>query len=154
MNTYLNLAIARDWPAMQQGRASRAATEALNEIYVVVLKFRPADNSGAILLGELLRQVDLVSQARRARLVTANGIVPGVVWFVLFSGAVLTIAFTFFFGTENIRAQAAMTAVLSILIFSGMLTIISIDRPFSGPVNVGPDALAAVLEDFGATPPH
>jgi hypothetical protein len=154
MNNYLNLVIARDWPAMRQGRASRATTDALNEIYVVVLKFRPADNSGAILLGELLRQVDLVSQARRARLVTANGVVPGVVWFVLFSGAVLTIAFTFFFGAENIRAQAAMTGVLSILIFSGMLTIISIDRPFAGPVNVGPEPLAAVLEDFGAAAPH
>src|SRR5665213_3152870 len=67
MSRYLNLAIARDWPAMQQGKASREATDALSEIYVVVLKYRPADNSGAILLSELLRQVDLVGQARRAR---------------------------------------------------------------------------------------
>lgn len=154
MSRYLNLAIARDWPAMQQGHAGRVATDALSEIYVVVLKFRPADNSGAILLGELLRQVDLVSQSRRARLVAANGTVPDVIWLVLFSGAVLTIAFTFFFGTENVRAQAAMTGVLSILIFSGMLTIISINRPFTGPVNVGPEALLAVLKDFGAAPPH
>ena len=83
---------------------------------------------------------------RRARLVAANGTVPGVVWLVLFSGAILTIAFTFFFGTENIRAQVAMTGVLSILIFSGMLTIISINRPFTGPVNVGPEPLLAVLK--------
>jgi hypothetical protein len=154
MSRYLNMAIARDWPAMQQGKASREATDALSEIYVVVLKYRPADNSGAILLSELLRQVDLVGQARRARLVAANGTVPSVVWLVLFSGAILTIAFTFFFGTENIRAQAAMTGILSILIFSGMLTIISINRPFTGPVNVGSEPLLAVLEDFGAAPPH
>jgi hypothetical protein len=154
MNNYLNLVIAKDWPAMQQGRSSHAATDALSEIYMSVLTFRPADNSGAILLGELLRQVDLVSQSRRARLVTADGIVPGVIWVVLFSGAVLTIGFTFFFGTKNIRAQAAMTGVLSILIFAGMLTIISIDRPFAGPVNVGPEALVAVFNDFGAMTPH
>jgi uncharacterized membrane protein len=154
MSRYLNLAIARDWPAMQRGKASRAATDALSEIYVVVLKFRPADNSGAILLGELLRQVDLVSQDRRSRLVAATGTVPGVVWLVLFSGAILTVGFTFFFGAENIHAQVAMTGVLSILIFSGMLTIISINRPFTGPVNVGPEPLLAVLQDFGAAPPH
>jgi hypothetical protein len=35
-----------------------------------------------------------------------------------------------------------------------MLTIISINRPFTGPVNVGPEPLLAVLEDFGAAPPH
>ena len=154
ISAYLNLAIAKDWPAMQQGRASRATTDALSEIYVVVLKFRPADNSGAILLGELLRQVDLVSQARRARLVAADGTVPRIIWLTLFAGAFLTVGFTFFFGTENIRAQAAMTGVLSILIFSGMLTIITIDRPFAGPINVGPEALLAVLRDFGAAPPH
>jgi Protein of unknown function (DUF4239) len=154
MNRYLNLVIAKDWPAMQQGRASRAATDALSEIYLVVLNFRPADNSGAILLGELLRQVDLVGEARRARLVTADGIVPDIIWLVLFVGATLTIGFTFFFGAENIRAQATMTGVLSILIFAGLLTIISIDRPFAGPVSVGSEPLLAVLDDFGAVPPH
>jgi Protein of unknown function (DUF4239) len=154
MNRYLNLVIARDWPAMQQGKASRAATDALSEIYVVVLNFRPTDNSGAVLLGALLRQVDLVGEARRGRLVTADGIVPDIIWLVLFAGAALTIGFTFFFGAENIRAQAAMTGVLSILIFAGLLTIISIDHPFAGPVSVGSEPLLAVLVDFGAMPPH
>ena len=154
MTDYLNITIDKDWPAMQQGKSSSAATAALNNIYAVVLKFQPKDNSGSVLFGELLRQVDTVSQERRARLVTANGIVPSIVWMVLFTGAALTIGFTFFFGAENIRAQAVMTGVLSILVFAGLLTIITIDHPFAGSVRVGPEALAAVLEDFAAAPPH
>jgi hypothetical protein len=151
MTDYLTVAIAKDWPAMERGKASAAATGALNDVYATLLKFRPADANGNVILAELLRQLDLVSQARRSRLVTATGIVPQIVWVVLFSGASLTVAFTFFFGAENLRAQTLMTGALSILIFSGLLTIILIDRPFAGSVKVGPHALSAVVEDFGGT---
>jgi hypothetical protein len=70
----------------------------------------------------------------------------------LFGGGILTVTFTFFFGTENLRAQTLMTALLSLLIFSELLTIVVIDRPFSGPVKVEPLALARVLEDFSSWP--
>ena len=73
---------------------------------------------------------------------------------MLFAGAVLTIAYTFFFGTENLRAQALMTGMLAAIIFSGLLTAIVIDRPFVGVVKVHPDALAEVLADFGMPVGH
>ena len=47
-----------------------------------------------------------------------------------------------------------MTGLLSILIFSGLLIIIVIDKPFAGVVKVQPDALAKVLAEFGATEGH
>jgi hypothetical protein len=45
-----------------------------------------------------------------------------------------------------------MTALLAVLIFSELLIIIAIDRPFTGAVKVGPNALAAVLADFESRP--
>jgi hypothetical protein len=87
--------------------------------------------------------------ARRDRLVTAAGTVPGVVWLVLFAGAVLTISFTFFFGTQNVVVQTLMTGMLSRLIFAGLFVIVAIDRPFAGSVKVQPEALHAVLNEFG-----
>ena len=51
---------------------------------------------------------------------------------MLFAGAVLTIAYTFFFGTENLRAQALMTGMLAAIIFSGLLTAIVITGRLSG----------------------
>lgn len=154
LTDYLTAVITKDWPAMQKGNASHAANEAFNGVYAAILKFHPADNSGAILLAEMLRQADAVSEARRARMVTANGIVPGIVWLVLFGGAAITIGFTFFFGAENLRAQASMTGALSVLMFAGLLTIVAIDHPFAGQVRVGPEALVAVIEDFGEMPQH
>ena len=67
-------------------------------------------------------------------------------------GAAITIAYTFFFGSQNLGAQSFMTGMLALIIFSGLLTAIVIDRPFAGAVKVTPHALARVLEDFGSMP--
>ena len=146
---YLRSAIDDDFPSMARGRESEATTRALDAVYAGLLRFQPADDRGRVVMAEVLYQLDQLTQARRARIVMAGGIVPGVVWVVLFFGAFLTIGFTFFFGTENLRAQALMTGALSALIFSGLLIIIAIDRPFAGTVRVHPEALADVLQDFG-----
>jgi hypothetical protein len=92
---YLTSAIASDWPAMESGTQSSATTEALNEIYHAVLKFQSLGTDERLVLAEILRQ-DRISEARRERLVMADGIVPAIIWMVLFGGAFLTIGFTFF----------------------------------------------------------
>jgi hypothetical protein len=150
LTNYLKAAINDDWPAMEKGHASLVATRALDAVYVALLTYKPNDTRGSALLTEVLYQLDQLTQARRGRLVLASGIVPGVIWCVLFGGAILTVAFTFFFGTQNLRAQTAMTGALCALIFSGLLIIVAIDHPFAGTVKVGPEALAAVLEEAGA----
>ena len=150
---YVKRVIAEDWPAMERGGASPAATRALDGRYAAGLAYRPSGACAAV-LAELLHQLDALTQARRARLVLASGIVPGIIWLVLFTGAMLTVGFTLFFGTENLPAQTTMTGMLSVLIFSGLLIIVAIDHPFAGSVSVRPEALRAVLDDFGPGAPQ
>jgi hypothetical protein len=149
MTDYLKAAIARDWPAMESGHASREATEALNKLYATALATRVDNDAAKIVNAEIFRQLDRLTEARRARLVAASGTVPGVVWMVLLGGALLTVGFTFFFGSANLRAQMLMTGALSLLIFAGLLTVVAINQPFAGAVKVTPEALTVALEDFG-----
>jgi hypothetical protein len=144
---YLKVTMDNDWPAMNRGTAvaGGAAKQALDTVYAALLSSDAQSNSAVV--SEMLRQLELITQARRARLVASQGAVPNVIWLVLLGGAVLTIGFTFFFGAEILRAQVVMTALLAMLIFSELLIIIAIDRPFSGAVKVEPNALAAVLAD-------
>jgi len=69
-------------------------------------------------------------------------------WAVLFIGAVVTVGFTFFFGTLHLEAQVLMTGLLAISVFLGLLVILSINRPFTGDVSVNAEPLMAVLRDF------
>jgi hypothetical protein len=148
LTSYIKSATSDEWPAMEQGRASKQTAEKLSAIYGDLLALKSFAQSNSALMSEVLRRLDALSQARRARLVAAEGSVPDIVWAVLLGGAVVTITFTFFFGTRNLRAQVLMTALLSILILSQLLIVVVIDRPFTGPVNVGPEPLAEVLVDF------
>jgi Protein of unknown function (DUF4239) len=146
---YLKMAMDDDWPAMDRGTAGagRAAKQALDAVYTALLS--PDAQSNGTVVSEMLRQVELVTQSRRARMVAAEGAVPNVIWLALLGGAVVAIGFTFFFGSESLRSQVAMTAFLAVLIFSELLIIITIDRPFTGAVKVQPNALAEVLADIG-----
>ena len=148
MTAYLEAAIDGDWVTMQRGKASPLATHALDRMYAIAVTYKPADARGAAILSEILRQLSVVTEARRARLVKAAGIVPDIIWFVLYGGAVLTVGFTFFFGAENLHAQAMMTGALALLIFSALLVVVSIDHPFAGAVRVEPDALHDVVVDL------
>jgi len=154
LTTYLETAVREEWPAMENGRESAAVTKALDGVYAAALGYRPTDPRGVALLNAILLQLDQVTEARRARLLKAHGIVPAIVWVVLCTGAVITIGFTFFFGTRNVRAQSLMTGGLALLVTSALLIVVAIDHPFSGSVKVEPDALVDVLQDFAHTRPN
>lgn len=152
LTAYLQVTIDDDWPAMARGGASPAGTQALNALYSAVLSLTPHDNRETVIVSEIFHQLDLVTQARRNRIVLATGIVPDIVWLVLLAGAILTIGFTFFFGSENLRAQSLMAGLLSLIIFMGLLVIVVIDYPYTGSVRVTPEALVLVLEEFSGKP--
>jgi uncharacterized membrane protein YdcZ (DUF606 family) len=149
---YLRVAMDSDWPAMDRGTAGPGgpAKQALDAVYTVLLS--PEAQGTGTVVAEMLRQLELLTQSRRARLVAAEGAVPNVIWFALLGGAMVAIGFTFFFGSERLRPQVAMTGFLAVLIFSELLIIVAIDRPFTGPVKVEPTALAAVLADIESRP--
>lgn len=149
-SAYLTAAIDKDWPAMERGSGSNDAMQAISNIYATLLKAHSIEKLDPIVTAELLRQLDDLSTARRSRLVAADGSVPEFLWLVLFGGAIITVGFTFFFGIQNLYAQTLMTGALAILVFFGLLTVIVIDRPFTGGVKVEPEPLIHVLKDFGS----
>jgi hypothetical protein len=149
---YLKAAIDEEWPAMGLESEAHGVTEALNQLYSAALALNRSGTRNTADMTEVFRQIDNVTAARRIRLHLATGLVPDVIWVALFMGALLTVGFTLFFGSENLLAQVSMTGVLSLLVTVGLVVIISVDHPFTGPVYIHPDALASVLEEFGKPP--
>ena len=148
LSNYLRLAIEKDWPAMAAGKNSSDVTEALSALYASVTRLGEGDTRQTALLIEIFKQLDEITHARRSRIHLAGGVVPTVVWIVVFAASTLTVAFAFFFGTQNIRAQTLMTAFLSLLTFTSVFAIVEINYPFTGPSYVTSHALSEVLEEF------
>ncbi len=145
---YVKLAIEDEWPAMADETESREVRRALDAVYNAALALDRTGTRNTADMSEVFRQLDNVTAARETRLQLAEGLVPNIIWFTLFGGAILTVGFTLFFGSENLLAQISMTCVLSILITMGLVVIVSTDHPFTGPVHIRPEALAHVLADF------
>jgi hypothetical protein len=145
---YAKAAITDEWPAMAHEKESHATTRALNAVYSAALALNRTGTRDTADMSEVFAQIDNVTASRRIRLHLATGLVPNVIWAALFAGGFLTIGFTLFFGSKNLLAQVTMTGVLSILVTLGLVVIVSIDHPFTGPVQVHPDPLADVLADL------
>jgi hypothetical protein len=151
LTRYAEAVIADDWPAMARGVVSNATHGALQELYRVVLGLAATDERGGVLLSALITQLDVVTDSRRERLDAADGILPGVIWLVLFVGAIVVLGFAFFFGLDNLAVQMLMTGMLALLIFLSLFVALAIDHPFAGASGIQPDAMHRVLRDF-ATP--
>ncbi len=148
LTTYLKSIVTDEWPAMEDGRANQQTWKALGAIYTALLATDTTAKGDPTVKAEIFNQLNLITQARRTRLLAAEGDVPGPVWFILFGGAFLTVVFTLFFGTQNLRAQTLMTGLLTLLIFSELLIAVALDRPFTGGIKESPDAIVHVLADF------
>ena len=142
---YLNLTIEKDWPAMAADTEDRDTTHALDALYRAAMALNRTGTRSTADMSEVFTQIDNLTLARRVRLHLSTGLVPDVIWIALFAGAGLTVFFSLFFGNRNELAQLAMTAKLSILLTSGLVVIISLDHPFSGPVHIAPESLERVL---------
>jgi hypothetical protein len=145
LRVYARAVIDDEWQAMGRGHASPVASKALDGLYSIVLAQRQQGARETSILDAQLSQLNAITEARRERIDLASGIVPGIVWLVLVSGAIVTMGFTFFFGATGLFAQVIMNGLLSFLIFMSLLVIQEINYPFSGPVKVTPEPLTALV---------
>jgi hypothetical protein len=109
LGNYLRVAIDRDWMMMAEAKESHEARQALAALYAVAIRATESGSRHPAIFAEVLKQLEAITQSRRVRLHLAIGIVPGILWWVLYGGGALTVAFTFFFGTKNLPAQVMMT---------------------------------------------
>ncbi|MGH7025331.1 MAG: DUF4239 domain-containing protein [Caulobacteraceae bacterium] len=146
--SYVRLTVAEGWPAMSRAKMSSKPGQALDALYAAVLADTLSTPRETTILSEMLNRLDSLTRARRTRLLLATGVVPGVLWSVLFAGAFVTLTFTFFFGLPSLGSQAIMTGMLAVLIFMALFMTIEIDHPFTGPVSVGPEAMQLALRSI------
>lgn len=146
LDDYLTAVIESDWPKMAVSGESREAAEALDRLYAAAMRL--GESKPAAVGVEIMKELGVITEARRGRLHLAMGVVPPALWLMLVFGAVLTIAFTCFFGLENVKSQAAMTGGLASIVFLGLFVIVSYDHPFTGDVSVAPHPIKSVYEAF------
>ena len=142
---YADAVVGDEWKKMAKASSSVLAQVAFDRLFAVYASYSPATETEKIFFAESVRKLNELSELRRTRLSEARTGIHPVLWFVLLAGAITTIAFTFFFGSDNPKAQILMTTLLATLIALILYLIIMFDFPFTGDVSITSAAFQHVL---------
>jgi hypothetical protein len=143
---YARMVVDEEWALMARGEESPGAQGALDGLWRVFTAIEPRTEREVALYSESLTALRELGDNRRMRLLESREGVPAVMWVVLCFGGLGTIVFTYFFGVDNIRSQALMTALLTVEIALALFLISALNYAFSGDIRVQPDAFRSVLE--------
>jgi Protein of unknown function (DUF4239) len=148
VRSYVNVVVSDEWPAMAGGQRSPQATKMTDELWDAVTGIEPKDDRENAILGASLQNLNELTDARRLRLLAAQGGLPPIMWVLLIGGGVITVILTYFFSCPNLRAQIMMTALFVASLAFVLFLIAAIDYPFRGELQVTPEPLLLVLETF------
>ncbi len=146
--SYARAVVEEEWPSLGQDRASQGSprAEALDEQLQESIKdFEPGTSAEQTLYAEGLRLVHELEDDRELRLLESRRGIPTILWIVLVAGGILTVAYTFLFGTQALWLHRVAVAALAMLIALILYAIYQIQYPFTGDVRVEPEAFEQVL---------
>jgi hypothetical protein len=148
---YARVVEEEEWPLMEQGQTSPHADSLLRQLRLELLQFNPRTRGEQVLYERGLTDLHDAIDARRSRLLEVREGIPHLLWVVLVLGGVITVSFTYLFGLKSNLAHALMVAALTLLICAILFTIGEFNNPFSGVVEIRPEAFREVLRSFGGT---
>jgi Ca2+/Na+ antiporter len=149
--SYARVVVDEEWPLMARGESSPRAWALIDEIRLTVQNLNPDTEAGQVLYEQGFERVHDLADARRDRLVEAEQGIPGILWVVLVTGAIITVGFTYLFGLDDTTTHTLMVAMLALIIGLVLFTIGSLEYPFRGVVQVGPDSFELVLKRFASS---
>jgi hypothetical protein len=147
LREYRQAVIDHEWKTMARGEMSPDVEKLMKEIWVLYTTYQPKTTTEQSFFDESVRKLNSFRELRRQRIMDSrNGIEP-LLWFTLLVGGLCTISFTFFFGTENVKAHIMMAVLLSLTISLILFTIMEMDYPFTGSVAISTEPFKMILLD-------
>jgi len=110
-----------------------------------LMSYEPTTKTQEQLQSELLRYLDAMMVAREQRLAAVTASIPHVLWYVVFIGAFLMIAFLWMLHMELVP-QIILGGITAFFLGIMIFLIYAMDRPLQGAVSVPPDPFRSVFD--------
>lgn len=136
LTAYTNDVREYEWPTMALGKPSDMVAKDLDRLSRAIFDISPQSWQELALYQDALRLLAVMTDNRNERLDSSGGSMPGILWFVLIVGGLITLGYPAFFGSTNLVAQILMTAALAELVALAMLLGLAFDYPFTGEVRI------------------
>jgi len=150
---YADAVVSEEWEAMAAGGESQRAREEYNKLWDIYREIRPRGLRDLATASETLRRMNELGENRLERLLHSSASIHPALWFALIAVGGLIIAFSYFFGTENLTSQVLMTTFFSGTLGLILFVIIVLSHPFKGYGRVSPEPFLHMLVRLRAIPP-
>ncbi|MCX3062795.1 bestrophin-like domain [Streptomyces beihaiensis] len=142
VDRYVSHVVTTEWRVMRtKGELTPEGDRLFAKMRHDVTDFEPRDDFQAQAYQPLLDEVTAADQARGARADSTGATMPGVVWFGLITGAVITIGMIFALQIRRTPRELLLAGLFSSLIAFLLFLIWDFDAPYSR-------GLAATAEPF------
>ena len=130
-----------------KGQTPSSSPHGMDRLLTVFGTIIPHSEHEQLLYAQIMQNLNDLAKYRHLRHQAALEELPGVIWIGVITGAVITIGFTFLFGTENVWAHITIMSCLAALIAVAIFVVIELDHPSMGAVSIGPpDGYSRILE--------
>jgi len=146
LRNYCESMIKYEFPAMIDMKTSDENKKAYLEIWEYLVKFTPKSDMEKLWYPKVQDILTSLQDARRLRQNSINFGIPPFMWIIIIVGAIITISFTYLFGTKKVMPQAIMVVMLSLMISLVLLLISALENPFSGIIRVDAEPFESVLK--------
>jgi hypothetical protein len=132
VNVYVGHVVTTEWKTMaDEGRVTERGDQLLQRLRVDLTDYKPRSDFEAQAYQPLLDQMTAADQARNARADSTGPTMPGVVWFGLVAGAVITIGMVFALQIRRTSRELILAGLFSALIAFLLFLIWDFDAPYS-----------------------
>ena len=133
---YGDAVVDHEWGEMANNIMPQESREIAREMWTTLMASKAASPTEITAEDHALYELSAMSGYRRIRLVESASRLPGVLWFVLLVGGVVTIASTCMFGAVNGPLHVIQVSAFALLISLALVAIADINRPYQGSVHV------------------
>lgn len=145
LRTYTRFIIDQSWPLQRRGLIHDGESAELVRLQGPLMAFEPTTETGKIIHLEAIRAFNSVVELRRLRSESISGSVPGVIWYVVLMGGLLTLVFGYLFVVKAFWLHGVLVSLFAAVIGLLIFLIASLDHPYWGEVSVSPQAYELVL---------
>jgi hypothetical protein len=148
LREYTESVIREAWPEQHKGRIPRGGVERINRFQKILTDFEPATEGQKILHAETLRTYNQMIDARRMRLDAVETALPGLLWTVIFVGAALGVAASYFFRVRDPRLHMTLVVLLTVFFAIVIFVVFAFDRPFRGDMGIEAEPYQLVYDQL------
>ena len=146
LRDYTHAVIEQIWPAQREGKIVEVGPKILDDFQNNLTTFEPTTPGQVALHNETLRGYNILINYRRQRIDAVEGGLPGVMWAVIWVGAIISIGVAYLFNLQDPKLHAVLVALMAGFLAMVLFMIVINDKPFFGSDSIPPDSYKLILD--------